>query len=166
MPQRLHHNEILDRLINLIDTAQAPAPPTGLGLKTIAKGDLSFYAGKDGLTAELPAVFIKPVPATELSFRAVGKEYEVRYQFRLVYVRSFATTDKVEEQQLADMQKLVETLIDNITLNDLALSNAQLTHSLPASIEWEPIEDEFVAGFNLWFRASAVAFTVVVLTRR
>jgi len=166
MAQRLHHNEILDRLISLIDTNLSPAPPTGLGLKTIAKGDLSFYAGKDGLTAELPAVFLKLAPATELEFAAVGKEYGVRYQFRLVYVRSFPTTEKVVEQQVKDVEKLIEMLIDNLTLNDLALVNAQLIHSLPASIEWEPIEDEFVAGFNLWFMATAVAFVVTVRTRR
>lgn len=169
MAQRLHHNEILDRMISLIDTALAPAQPTGLGLKTIAKGDISFFASPDAaaaFAAELPAVYIKPDPVTELRFRAVGKEYQATYRFRLVYVRQFTTTEKVIEEKIKDVQRLAETLIDNITLNDLPLSNAQVVLSLPSAIEWEPPEDVLVSSVNLWMVAAAIVFEVRVLTRR
>jgi len=166
MAQRLHTNEILDRLISLIDTTLSPAQPAGLGLKTIAKGDTAFYAGKDGLTVDLPAVFIKPFPTTELSFAAIGKEYQAIYRHRLVYVRNFSTTEKVVEEQIKDTQRIVELLIDHLTLNELALSNAQLIHSLPTSIEWQPEEDQFVSSLNLWMLATAITFDVTVRTRR
>lgn len=166
MAQRLHTNEILDRIISLIDANLSPAQPAGLGLKTIAKGDTYFYAGKDGLTVELPAVFIKPSPNTALSFAAIGKEYQVIYRHRLVYVRNFSTTEKVVEEQIKDTQRIVELLMDNLTLNELVLANAQLIHSLPSGIEWQPEEDQFVSSFNLWLLATAITFDVTVRTRR
>jgi hypothetical protein len=166
MAQRLHTNEILDRLMSLIDTNLSPAPPTGLGLVTIAKGDLGFYAGKDSLTVELPALFVKPSPTNELSFRAMGQEYEVVYKHRLVYLRQFATTEKVVENKVKETLKIAELLIDNIDLNALALSNGQIIRSLPSSIEWEPLEDELVGGLNVWFFATAITFDVVAITRR
>lgn len=166
MAQRLHTNEILDTLIDLLNIALSPAPPTGLGLKTIAKGDTSFYATTEGLTAELPAVFVKPSPAVDLAFAAVGQEYQLVYHFRLVYVRQFQTTEKVIEEQIKDTQRIAELLIDNLTLGGLALANAQIIHSLPASLEWQPEEDLFVSGFNLWFMATAITFDVTVRTRR
>ncbi|MEK7841472.1 MAG: hypothetical protein AAB197_02245, partial [Deltaproteobacteria bacterium] len=159
-------NEILDRLISLIDTSLSPAPPAGLGLVTIAKGDLGFYAGKDSLTVELPALFVKPSPTNEMSFRAMGQEYEVVYKHRLVYLRQFATTEKVVENKVKETLKIAELLIDNIDLNALALSNGQIIRSLPSSIEWEPLEDELVGGLNVWLFATAITFDVVAITRR
>ena len=166
MAQRLHTNEILDRLISLIDTSLSPAPPAGLGLVTIAKGDLGFYAGKDSLTVELPALFVKPSPTNEMSFRAMGQEYEVVYKHRLVYLRQFATTEKVVENKVKETLKIAELLIDNLDLNSLALSNGQIIRSLPSSIEWEPLEDELVGGLNVWLFATAITFDVVAITRR
>ncbi len=166
MAQRLHTNEILDRIMSLIDTNLSPAAPTGLGLVTIAKGDLGFYAGRDKLTVELPAIFVKPGPTNDMSFRAMGQEYEVIYKHRLVYVRQFATTEKVIENKVKETLKIAELLIDNIDLNGLALSNGQIIRSLPSSIEWEPIEDEVVGGLNLWFFATAITFDVSTITRR
>ncbi len=166
MAQRLHTNEILDRLMSLIDTSLSPAPPIGLGLVTIAKGDLGFYAGKDSVTVELPAIFVKPSPTNELSFRAMGQEYEVVYKHRLVYLRQFATTEKVVENKVKETLKIAELLIDNIDLNGLALSNGQIIRSLPSSIEWEPLEDELVGGLNVWLFATAITFDVVAITRR
>ena len=166
MAQRLHTNEILDRIMSLIDTSLSPAAPTGLGLVTIAKGDLGFYAGRDKLTVELPAIFVKPSPTNDMSFRAMGQEYEVIYKHRLVYVRQFATTEKVIENKVKETLKIAELLIDNMDLNGLALSNGQIIRSLPSSIEWEPIEDEVVGGLNLWFFATAITFDVSTITRR
>ena len=165
MPQRLHHNEILDRLISLLDTNLGPAPPTGLGLVTITKGTLNMYAGKDGLTTELPAVLIALRP-TAIDWAGASKEHGVAYAFRLLFIRQFATTAKVTEEKVKDAQKLAELLFDNIDLNGLALTNAQIVHSTPTEIDWEPLEDEFVAGYNAWYFTTAVAFTVTVRTRR
>jgi len=166
MAQRLHTNEILDRLISLIDANLSPAPPAGLGLVTIAKGDLGFYAGKDSLTVELPALFVKPSPTNELSFRAMGQEYEVVYKHRLVYLRQFATTEQVIDRKVAETLKIAELLIDNMDLNALALPNGQIIRSLPSSIEWEPIEDELAGSLNVWLFATAITFDVVAITRR
>ena len=166
MAQRLHTNEILDRLMSLIDTNLSQAAPTGLGLVTIAKGDLGFYAGKDSLTVELPAIFVKPSPTNDLSFRAMGQEYEVVYKHRLVYLRQFATTEKVIENKVKETLKIAELLIDNLDLNALALSNGQIIRSLLSSIEWEPLEDELVGGLNVWLFATAITFDVIAITRR
>lgn len=166
MAQRLHTHEILDRLISLIDENLSPAPPAGLGLATIAKGDLGFYAGKDSLTVELPAVLVKPSPTNELSFRAMGQEYEVIYKHRLIYLRQFATTEPVVENKVKETLKLAELLIDNLDLNSLALSNGQIIRSLPSSIEWEPLEDELAGSLNAWVFATAITFDVIAITRR
>jgi len=166
MAQRLHTNEILDRLISLIDANLSPAPPAGLGLVTIAKGDLGFYAGKDSLTVELPAIFVKPSPTNEMSFRAMGQEYEVIYKHRLVYLRQFATTEQVIDRKVAETLKIAELLIDNLDLNGLVLSNGQIIRSLPSSIEWEPLEDELAGSLNAWLFATAITFEVVAITRR
>jgi len=166
MAARIHTNEILDQIIALIDANLSPAPPAGLGLKTIAKGGVEFYVGPDDFSVVLPAVFVKPLPSTDLAFVAVGQEYQVTHRHRLLYVRRFAPGDLVVEQKIADTLKIAELLIDNLDLGGLALSNGQIILSIPSSVEWEPVEDEFVASFNLDFSATAIAFDVTVRTRR
>lgn len=166
---RLHVNEILDKLITLLDTNLSPAPPTGLGLKSINKGDLEFYVGPSTpvqLTAELPAIFLKPSPATEIEIVAMGQEYQVRYRHRLVYVKNFSTTEKVVEERIKETVKLVELLIDNYLLPGLTLTNGQVIGSVPRSVEWEPAEDEFVATLNLDIIAVAITYDVMTRTKK
>ena len=163
MPTRFHVNEIIDQLTSRIKTNLE----TPLGLKVIAKGGVEFYQAVDvDWSIQLPAVFVKPVPSTDMSFVTTGSQYEVVYHLRLVYIRAFTVGEVPYNEKVADTIKIAEMLIDEMLLDNLVLSNGQIVHSLPTRIEWEPIEDEFVATFNADFHATAIEYDVTVKTRR
>ena len=166
MPARFHANEILDRIVSLYKTAFEPAQPTGLGLKTCTKGGVEFYLTSPTLTSDVPAIFVKPAPTTEIEVVTTPLGYEMRYRHRIVYVRKFTTTERVTHEMVADTIRIAELLIDYWELNALALTNGQIVRSQPVAIEWEPEEDLAVAAVNRELVATAILFDLWVKTRR
>jgi hypothetical protein len=159
---RLHETAISERIVTLIDQNLADA----LGLKVVALGALEFYPALEELGDNVPAVFVKPAPATNLERITTGQTYRVTYYFRIVFVKAFKTDDEIIKSKITDTQKIAELLIDNVDLGSLVLPNGQILFSTLRTIEWEPPEDNLVATINANLTSAALVFTVETTSRK
>lgn len=159
---RLHETLIAERIVELIDQHLADQ----LGLKVIAIGALEFFPALENLSDNVPAVFIKPAPATNLERITTGQTYRIVYHFRLVFVKPFSPSEEIIKTKTAETQKIAELLIDNVDLDGLALPNGQVLFSSLKAIEWEPPEDNLVATINANLTAAALVFTVETTSRK
>jgi len=159
---RLHETTIAERIVELIDQNLSGQ----LGLKVISIGALEFFPALEDLAGNVPAVFVKPAPATNLERITTGQTYRIVYYFRLVFVKPFAPGSEIVKLKTQDTQKLAELLIDNVDLGGLSLPNGQVLFSSLKAIEWEPPEDNLVATINANLTAAALVFTVETTSRK
>ncbi|MCX5784590.1 MAG: hypothetical protein NTX59_02780 [Elusimicrobia bacterium] len=159
---RLHETLIADRIVELIDQNLADQ----LGLKVIAIGALEFFPALENLVNNVPAVFVKPAPATNLERITTGQTYRIVYGFRIVFVKSFGPGEEIVKTKTVETQKIAELLIDNVDLGGLSLPNGQVLFSSLKAIEWEPPEDNLVATINANMTAAALVFTVETTSRK
>ncbi|OGS32982.1 MAG: hypothetical protein A2218_10370 [Elusimicrobia bacterium RIFOXYA2_FULL_53_38] len=159
---RLHETVIAERIVELINENLADV----LGLKIAALGALELFPALEDLPDNVPAVFVKPAPATNLERITTGQTYRVSYHFRIVFVKPFGPREQVIKTKTLETQKIAELLIDNINLDGLTLENGQILSSMLNAIEWEPPEDNLVATINANMTASALVFTVETTSRK
>lgn len=158
---RLHETVIADRIVDLINTLSGD-----LNLKVITVGALEFYPALEQLADNVPAVFVKPSPSTNLERITTGQTYRIVYNFRIVFVGVFASNEEIIREKTVRTQKIAELLIDNVDLGQLLLPNGQVLFSSLKSIEWEPPEDNLVASVNADMTASALVFIVETSARK
>ena len=158
---RLHETVIADRIVELINGLSAD-----LNLKVITVGALEFFPALEQLGDNVPAVFVKPSPSTNLERITTGQTYRIVYNFRIVFVSVFAPNEEIIREKTVRTQKIAELLIDNVDLGGLSLSNGQILFSTLKSIEWEPPEDNLVASVNADMTAAALVFTVETSSRK
>jgi hypothetical protein len=158
---RLHETVIADRIVDLINTLAGD-----LNLKVITVGALEFFPALEQLTDNVPAVFVKPSPSTNLERITTGQTYRIVYNFRIVFVSAFAPNEEIIREKTIRTQKIAELLIDNVDLGALSLPNGQVLFSNLKSIEWEPPEDNLVASVNADMTAAALVFTVETSSRK
>jgi hypothetical protein len=159
---RLHETLIAERIVELID--QALSGP--LALKVVTIGALEFFPALEQLADNVPAVFVKPSPSTNLERITTGQTYRIVYNFRIVFVASFGPNEEIVKSKTSNTQKIAELLIDNVDLGELSLPNGQILFSTLRSIEWEPPEDNLVASINADMTAAALVFTVETSSRK
>ncbi|MCG3204329.1 MAG: hypothetical protein KCHDKBKB_01044 [Elusimicrobia bacterium] len=159
---RLHEALIADRIVQLID--QNLSGP--LALKVVGMGALEFFPALETLIDNVPAVFVKPSPSTNLERITTGQTYRIVYNFRIVFVGAFGANQEIVRTKTVDAQKIAELLIDNVDLGELSLPNGQVLFSALKSIEWEPPEDNLVASINADMTAAAFVFTVDTSSRK
>ncbi|MCG3204952.1 MAG: hypothetical protein KCHDKBKB_01669 [Elusimicrobia bacterium] len=158
---RLHETIIADRIIDLINSLSAD-----LNLKVITLGALEFFPALEQLSDNVPAVFVKPSPSTNLERITTGQTYRIIYNFRIVFVSIFAPNEEIIREKTVRTQMIAELLIDNVDLGALSLPNGQVLFSSLKSIEWEPPEDNLVASVNADMTAAALVFTVETSSRK
>ena len=159
---RLHETLIAEKIVELIDQALSGS----MGLKVVTIGALEFFPALETLTGNVPAVFVKPAPTTNLERITTGQTYRINYSFRIVYVKAFGPSEEIVRQKTVETQKIAELLIDNVDLGGLALPNGQLLFTTLRTIEWEPPEDNLVASINADMTAAALLFTVETSSRK
>lgn len=159
---RLHETLIGEKIVELIDQGLSAE----LGLKVVSLGALEFYPALENLSGNVPAVFVKPSPSTNLERITTGQTYRIAYSFRIVYVRLFGPNEEIVKAKTIDTQKIAELLIDNVDLGSLALPNGQILFTNLKAIEWEPPEDNLVATIHADMTAAALAFTVETTSRK
>jgi len=159
---RLHETLIAERIVELIDQTLA----TEMGLKVVSIGALEFFPALESLADNVPAVFVKPSPATNLERITTGQTYRVVYNFRIVLVKAFGPNEEIIKHKTEEAQKIAELLIDNVDLGGLALPNGQVLFSTLKAIEWEPPEDNLVATINATMTAAAITFAVETISRK
>lgn len=159
---RLHETLIAERIVELID--QALSGP--MGLKVVTIGALEFFPALETLGNNVPAVFIKPSPTTNLERITTGQTYRIAYNFRIVFLKGFAANEEIVRHKTVETQKIAELLIDNVDLSGLSLPNGQILFTTLKAIEWEPPEDNLVAGINADMTATALVFTVETSSRK
>jgi hypothetical protein len=159
---RLHETLIAERIVELIDQNLSDT----LGLKVVALGALEFFPSLESLADNVPAVFVKPAPATNLERITTGQTYRVVYYFRIVFIKPFGPGEEIVKTKTIDTQQIAELLIDNVDLGGLSLPNGQVLFSNVKTIEWEPPEDNLVATINANMTASALVFTVETTSRK
>lgn len=159
---RLHETLIAERIVELIDQNLA----TLMGLKVVTIGALEFFPALENPGDNVPAVFVKPSPSTNLERITTGQTYRIVYSFRIVFVKLFGPNEEIVRAKTVETQKIAELLIDNVDLGGLALPNGQVLFSTLKSIEWEPPEDSFVATIHADMTASALTFTVETTSRK
>ena len=158
---RLHETLIADRIVELINSLSGD-----LGLKVITVGALEFFPALEQLMDNVPAVFVKPSPSTNLERITTGQTYRIVYNFRIVFVGAFGANEEIVRSKTVRTQKIAELLIDNVDLGQLSLPNGQVLFSTLKQIEWEPPEDNLVASINADMTASALVFTVETSSRK
>lgn len=159
---RLHENIIGGKIVELIDQGLS----TELGLKVVALGALEFFPALETLKDNVPAVFVKPAPSTNLERITTGQTYRIVYGFRIVHVRLFGPNEEIVKGKTADAQKIGELLIDNVDLGGLPLPNGQILFTNLKTIEWEPPEDNLVATIHADMTAAAFSFSVETTSRK
>lgn len=159
---RLHETLIAEKIVDLIDHNLSGA----MGLKVVTIGALEFFPALDKLADNVPAVFVKPSPSTNLERITTGQTYRIVYNFRLVFVKPFVPTEEIVKVKTIETQKIAELLIDNVDLGGLALPNGQILLTALKAIEWEPAEDNLVASINADMTATALIFTVEASSRK
>ena len=159
---RLHETLIAERIVELID--QALSDP--MGLKVVTIGALEFFPALETLANNVPAVFVKPSPTTNLERITTGQTYRVAYNFRIVFVKSFGANEEIVRSKTVETQKIAELLIDNVDLSGLSLPNGQILFTTLKTIEWEPPEDNLVASINADMTATALVFTAETSSRK
>ena len=158
----LHETLIAERIVQLIDDNLAGV----MGLKVVTIGALEFFPALENLIDNVPAVFVKPSPSTNLERITTGQTYRIVYNFRIVVVGAFGPNQEIIRSKTIDAQKIGELLIDNVDLGQLSLPNGQILFSTLKLIEWEPPEDNLVASINADMTAAALNFTVETSSRK
>jgi len=158
---RLHETVIADKIVQLIDTLSGD-----LHLKVVTVGALEFFPALENLMDNVPAVFVKPAPATVLERITTGQTYRIAYSFRIVFVGSFGANEEIVRSKTVNTQKIAELLVDNVDLSGLTLPNGQILFSTLKTIEWEPPEDNLAASINADMTAAALVFTVETTSRK
>ena len=159
---RLHENIIAEKIVQLIDQNLSG----DLGLKVVTVGALEFFPALETLSDNVPAVFVKPSPSTNLERITTGQTYRIVYSFRIVFVKLFGPNEEIVKQKTLATQKIAELLIDNVDLGALVLPNGQILFSTVRTIEWEPPEDSLVASLNADMTSAALVFTVDTTSRK
>ena len=161
-PPRLHETLIAERIVSLIDQNLS----TDMGLKVVTIGALEFFPALESLADNVPAVFVKPSPSTNLERITTGQTYRIVYNFRVVFVMRFGPNEEIVRSKIVEAQKIAELLIDHVDLGGLAIPNGQILFSTIRAIEWEPPEDNLVASINADMTAAALVFTVEATSRK
>ncbi len=159
---RLYETELAERIVKLIDTQLS----SELGLKVVTIGALEFYPALENLIDNVPAVFVKPAPNTNLERITTAQTYRITYNFRIVFIDLFHTNQEVIKQKCLRTQKIAELLIDRVDLDGLELENSKILSSNLKNIEWEPAEDNLVATINADLTCSALNFSVEATARK
>lgn len=159
---RLHENFIAERIVQLINDNLS----VDMGLKVVTIGALEFFPGLENLADNVPAVFVKPAPSTNLERITTGQTYRIVYNFRIVFIKLFGPNEEIIKHKAEETPKIAELLIDSMDLGGLSLPNGQVLFSTLKAIEWEPPEDNLVATINANMTASALVFAVETTSRK
>lgn len=159
--QMVHTLEIGNKIISVIKTALE----TSEGLKVIQFGGLDYLPAPTTIVSYVPAVLVKPDPKVTFNFKELAKSYRAVYQFRVVYVGKYSTTDKVVENKATKSRSVSELFLNDLTLGALALGgNSSIEFVALDEIEFQPPEDDFVWALKENLYAFAVNLSVYVLT--
>ncbi len=160
MANTIRTKDIGLELIRLIDTG------AGLSLVTAQLGDLSEFLGPDDISLVLPAVLVRP-HLTESAVRALGNGplYRVVDTFRILYVREFNPADERVPLMCDNVKAIVDALSADHALTSLSLApGQQIEFHTVSQIEWEPVENQWMAAFKTAAKAVAVIDQVRMLT--
>jgi len=158
---RLYGKEIAEKMIDIFK-AQLLTPLT---LKLIQIGGLEFFPAQS-IGDNVPAIFIKPYPTTDLERISTAETYKIVYNFKIVYAFPFVDLQEAILTKMVNTQKIGEVLIDSTNLGGLVLPNAKIVTSRLKALDWEPPEDNLVAILNQNVTASALIFSVETTARK
>jgi hypothetical protein len=160
-PPRLHEIEIADKIVGLIDQNLSAE----MGLKVVTIGALEYFPARENLAENVPAVFVKPWPSTDLERITTGQTYRITYNFRIVFVKLFGPNEDITKEKTIQSQKIGEMLIDNVNLGNLVLINGQILRATLKAIEWSLEEDRLAGVIHADMAAAGFVFTVETTSR-
>jgi len=139
---------------------------TGLGLKVVQAGDMTYISVKEGdLATFLPAVMIRPVSeAFNKGTQGPNGKWFDDILFRVVYV-AHANVTGSEDMWATKMdaaQKLVCTLLDAFLLSNAVLTNGSIYDTRIERVEYIPGEEVFIREFKGDIYCVAIDYRVVV----
>src|SRR6266481_734062 len=149
MTQRIHANELLTEMLRLFELNLLAT----LNLKGVYRGGLSWLPPQR-LTTMVNGIWAELVQQTDIKEVVLPKGLNMTYRVRIVFVRLLDISNNVDEQRIADAEKVIEMIYDNYQMSNInsggsnPLSNAQVLWWLPRTIEWHPPEDDFVSAIR------------------
>jgi hypothetical protein len=160
MAQQLYTQEIIANLRSSIWTSLQAS----LSLKVCQVGDISYYTAAEDLLTLSPGIFIKPgAVKSKLRNTNLGY-YEIVYDFRVVYIRTYKENEAVISDKLSAITTLAGHFYTNAALTSLTLANAKIVHCLPSGVEYDPPEDGFLAAIGSRLTAGTVNLQVLTYT--
>ena len=160
MTQRIHTNEILAHIMELIETNLK----TSLNLVGIYRGDMNWLPPED-ITNMVNGVWVTIKNTIGIGASELPKNQIITYPIRIVYIRKVDLSNNVLESKIADINSIAEMIYDNFRLATLTLSNGQVLWAFPKSIEIEPMEDNYVSSISADLLACATEIEVKVRTK-
>ena len=114
--------------------------------KLLMAGDLMYYPRNNTQTADLPAVFVKPV-RTQIGFPTVGgQQVEAEHSFRVVIWDAYSSGDVYLTEKIKRAEDVAQAFIGAAgvpyTLNTEI--GGHVIQAFPSSIEWSPPEEELI----------------------
>lgn len=161
MTQRLHTNELLAEYIRIFNDDLR----VQLGLRAAMRGSIEWYPMAD-VPSMVNGIWVSIEPDIRLKHVQLPNDMEITYNIRILFVRKININENVLEQKVADLNVIVEKLIDKFRLPELSLTNGQVMWSLPTQVETEPPEDALVAQIASDLVATAFRVETIVRVRR
>ena len=160
MSQLLYTKTIGERIRSLIWTNLE----SSLSLQASHFGDIQYYESAEELDDFIPAVFVKPSPNVTIQVRTMNLKYTIIYRYKIIYVKTFSVASQVVEDKVDNLNSIVELLFNNTDLNGLTLTDADIEKSVPTTVEYEPVEEGFLALLKGQYVAGAVNVEVTTHT--
>lgn len=160
MPNRLHTNEILEGLMQLIEDNLRVT----LSLQGIYRGNIAYLPPTD-ITTMVNGVWLNLEKPVELEEVTLPKGLLDTYRLRLVYIRKIDTTSNPLDVKINDADRIANLVWDNMKPSFSGMTNAQILWMLPRVVEYEPAEDAFVASISADLMAVAMEIEFKVRTR-
>jgi hypothetical protein len=119
---------------------------TDLGLTVVQEGDISFYESPEQLSDIIPCILIRPSGGVDVKLRTMNFKYDIVYRFRVVYIFKYTEWSLVVRQKIRDVTRIADVFFANTKLSGITtLTNSQVIHSIPTTIEYDPPEDGHLA---------------------
>lgn len=159
--QRLYTKELAQGVLNLITTNLADT----LSLKVASVGDISMLPAPEELDTWIPAVLIKAgkIPINLISMPG---GFEVTYPYTIYYVTWYNAGEVAEEKKIDETQQIVELLIDNYKLNDIALTNGKIGTMEVKEVDFDSEEERVLRAMELEVSLAKIYIEILTTTSR
>lgn len=137
---------------------------TPLNLVGIYKGNLAWLPPRD-LTTMVNGIWLNLEKSVDLEEVSMPKGLLDTYRIRLIYVRKIDTTSNPLDVKIDDADTIANLLWDNLKPTFPGMGNAFVLWMLPRQVEYEPVEDSFVASISSDMMAVAIEIELKVRTR-